>query len=221
MSLSALLPCDVVPVSQIGTSQGITDRTASDQGACGMPARPELLRGGRTLRRLRTRSDPRPPDHDGRPHRRRDAPDGRAASIPPCQRRRCLGRSRTILIRHEPNCATVSPIVAVSGQLPWRPVHRRRLHRGRIIIPDDERPFGNLRRALAAPARDEDRRESGIPEKDRHRIVDDLAKTGRRHHPTVGAAILVESGIDGIEPSAETACRNRDPDAHREAALCL
>jgi hypothetical protein len=69
------------------------------------------------------------------------------------------------------------------------------LHRGRIIIPHDKCATGNLGQALAAPARDERRRERGVPEVYRDRV------------------------IHGVEPSAEPTGREGDSDPYREAAL--
>src|SRR4051794_19019346 len=95
-------------------------------------------------------------------------------------------------------------------------MERRVLRERRIVLTDDEGALDNLGQALAAPARDETRRNCGVSEVDCDRVIRDAAKASRRDHPAIRPSILIELGVNAVEPSAETSCRNRDPDPYRE-----
>src|SRR5215471_11737395 len=88
--------------------------------------------------------------------------------------------------------------------------------RRRLILPDLEHPARGLGSMTDAPPSDERTREGRIREIERNGIIEHAAHSRRGHRPSISAAILVEPCGYTLVPLAETARRNRDPDANRE-----
>lgn len=91
----------------------------------------------------------------------------------------------------------------------------------RHIVADPKGAFHRIDARTTAPARDKGAGEGGIGEMDGDGVVEHAAQPRRGHRPAVGAAIVVEPGLDAVEPGAEPVRRHRDPDAHRKTTFGL
>src|SRR5688500_9865647 len=100
-------------------------------------------------------------------------------------------------------------------------MQRRGLSGGRHIVSNLESALDGVGAMAAAPARHKGAGEGRVTEMHRNRVVEDAAQARRSDGPAVGAAILVEPGLDPVEPGAEPARRHRDPDPYRKSALGL
>jgi len=91
----------------------------------------------------------------------------------------------------------------------------------RNILPHLENTARGLDTVSGTPPGDEGARQGGIREIDREGVIQHAACAGRRHRPSVCAAIFVEPYFDPIEQRAEPIRWDADADAHRKASFSL
>ena len=88
-----------------------------------------------------------------------------------------------------------------------------------LVVTNAEHAILRFDSGPSAPARDERARERCVEEIDRHGVIQHAAHAGRRHCPSVRAAIFVKPGGHFRIALAEAAGRNADPDADGKAPL--
>src|SRR5438105_12169983 len=88
-----------------------------------------------------------------------------------------------------------------------------------LIVAHFEHAAIRLRPGPGAPSGNERAGERGVEKIDRDGVIQQAAHSGRRHRPSVRAAIRVEPGGHLHITLPEAAERNADPDAGRETAF--